>query len=44
LLCCDISEAWTAIVVQAWEEAGLRDRIELRIAHALKTLCRLPHE
>jgi caffeoyl-CoA O-methyltransferase len=44
LLCCDISEAWTAIGVQAWEEAGLRDRIELRIAHALKTLRRLPHE
>jgi caffeoyl-CoA O-methyltransferase len=44
LLCCDISEAWTAIGVQAWEEAGLRDRIELRIAPALKTLRRLPHE
>gem|GEM_PF-2409149 len=44
LLCCDISEAWTAIGVQAWEEAGLRDRIELRIAPAPKTLRRLPHE
>jgi len=44
LLCCDISEEWTALGVQAWEEAGLRDRIELRIGPALKTLRRLPHE
>lgn len=44
LLCCDISEEWTALGVRAWEEAGLRDRIELRIAPALKTLARLPHE
>ena len=44
LLSCDISEAWTAIGVQAWEEAGLRDRIELRIAPAPKTLRRLPHQ
>jgi len=41
---CDISEAWTAIGVQSWEEAWLGDRIELRIAPALKTLRRLPHE
>src|SRR5664279_1687223 len=38
LLCCDISREWTAIGVQAWEDAGLRDRIELRIAPALATL------
>jgi caffeoyl-CoA O-methyltransferase len=44
LLCCDISEEWTAIGVQAWEEAGLRDRIELRIAPALTTLRGLPSE
>jgi len=44
LLCCDISEKWTAIGVQAWEEAGLRDRIELRIAPALETLRGLPSE
>jgi hypothetical protein len=34
----------TAIGVQSWEEAWLGDRIELRIAPALKTLRRLPHE
>jgi caffeoyl-CoA O-methyltransferase len=44
LLCCDISAEWTAIGVQAWEEAGLRDRIELRIAPALQTLRALPQE
>jgi caffeoyl-CoA O-methyltransferase len=44
LLCCDISEEWTAIGVRAWEEAGLSDRIELRIAPALQTLHGLPHE
>jgi caffeoyl-CoA O-methyltransferase len=42
LLCCDISEEWTAIGVQAWDEAGLSDRIELRIAPALQTLRALP--
>jgi caffeoyl-CoA O-methyltransferase len=44
LLCCDVSEEWTAIGVQAWEEAGVRDRIELRIAPALETLRGLPAE
>ncbi len=44
LLCCDISQEWTALGVRAWEEAGLRHSIELRIAPALKTLRRLPHE
>jgi caffeoyl-CoA O-methyltransferase len=44
LLCCDISEEWTAIGVRAWEEAGLGDRIELRIAPALDTLRGLPAE
>src|SRR4051795_9442690 len=32
LLCCDVSEEWTAIGVRAWERAGVRDRIDLRIA------------
>src|SRR6185437_6128946 len=42
LLCCDVSEEWTSIAVRAWERAGLRDRIELRIAPALQTLRALP--
>jgi caffeoyl-CoA O-methyltransferase len=42
LLCCDISEEWTAIARRAWQRAGLSDRIELRIAPALETLRALP--
>jgi caffeoyl-CoA O-methyltransferase len=44
LLCCDISAEWTALGVGAWEEAGLGDRIELRIAPALESLRALPRE
>ena len=44
LLCCDISQEWTAIGVKAWAEAGLADRIELRIAPALDILRGLPAE
>src|SRR6478609_7094016 len=34
LLCCDVSEEWTAMARRAWERAGVTDRIELRIAPA----------
>jgi caffeoyl-CoA O-methyltransferase len=44
LLCCDVSEEWTAIGRRAWERAGLADRIELRIAPAIETLRSLPTE
>jgi caffeoyl-CoA O-methyltransferase len=42
LLCCDVSEEWTAIARRAWERAGVADRIELRIAPAADTLRSLP--
>jgi len=42
LVCCDISEEWTAHARWAWEQAGVADRIELRIAPALETLRALP--
>jgi predicted O-methyltransferase YrrM len=42
LLCCDVSEEWTNIAVRAWQRAGLRDRIELRLAPAVETLRALP--
>src|SRR3954468_24912187 len=32
LLCCDVSEEWTSLGKEAWEQAGVADRIELRIA------------
>ncbi len=44
LLCCDISTEWTDLARQAWERAGVADRIELRIAPALETLRSLPEE
>jgi caffeoyl-CoA O-methyltransferase len=42
LLCCDVSEEWTAIAREAWAKAGVADRIELRIGPALDTLRSLP--
>ena len=42
LLCCDVSEEWTAIARRAWQRAGVADRIELRIAPALETLRAVP--
>lgn len=44
LLCCDMSEEWTAIARQAWEEAGVADRIELVLAPALDTIRALPED
>jgi caffeoyl-CoA O-methyltransferase len=44
LLCCDISAEWTAIGADAWREAGLADRIEVRIGPAIQTLRALPPE
>lgn len=42
LLCCDVSEEFTAIARDAWAEAGLTDVIELRVAPAIDTLRALP--
>jgi caffeoyl-CoA O-methyltransferase len=42
LLCCDVSEEWTAVARAFWEKAGLSDRIELRLGPALGTLRALP--
>ena len=44
LLCCDVSEEYTAIARRAWAQAGVADRIELRIAPAFETLRALPAE
>lgn len=44
LLCCDVSEEWTAIARRYWAEAGVADRIDLRIGPALETLRALPPE
>lgn len=38
LLACDVDENWTATARRYWAEAGVADKIELRIAPALDTL------
>lgn len=38
LICCDTSEEWTAIARRYWDEAGIADRIDLRLGPALDTL------
>ena len=42
LLCCDVSEEWTAIARDHWDRAGVAERIDLRIAPAIETLRALP--
>jgi len=42
LLCCDVSEEWTAIARRYFRETGVERNIELRIAPALETLRALP--
>jgi caffeoyl-CoA O-methyltransferase len=42
LLCCDVSQEWTSIALQAWRRADLSGRIELRIGPGLDTLRALP--
>ena len=44
LVCCDVSEEWTAIAQKHWAAAGLDDRIELVLAPAAETLAALPPE
>jgi predicted O-methyltransferase YrrM len=38
VIACDVSEEWTAIARRYWREAGLADRIELRLGPAAQTL------
>lgn len=42
LVCCDVSEEYTAIGRRYWQRAGVADRIDLRIGPALDTLRSLP--
>ena len=38
LICCDVSEEYTSIARRYWAEAGLADRIELKLGPAVDTL------
>ncbi|MGW1373476.1 O-methyltransferase [Streptomyces sp. NPDC002446] len=42
VLTCDTSEEWTSIARAAWREAGVADRIDLRLGPALETIAALP--
>ena len=42
LLCCDVSEQWTAVAQRYWEKAGLSHKIQLKLAPAIETLRALP--
>lgn len=41
LVCCDVSQDWTAIARDAWARAGVAEHIDLRIGPALDTLAAL---
>ena len=41
ILCCDVSREWTDIARQAWADAGVADKVELRLAPATETLATL---
>ncbi|MGZ3771449.1 MAG: O-methyltransferase, partial [Bdellovibrio sp.] len=38
LICCDISQEWTNIGRRYWQEAGVSQKIDLRIAPAIQTV------
>jgi predicted O-methyltransferase YrrM len=38
LVACDVNEEWTRVAQRVWVEAGVRDRVELRLGPALGTL------
>jgi caffeoyl-CoA O-methyltransferase len=44
LTCCDVSDEWTSIARRYWKDAGVDDRIELRLGPALETLGNLPSD
>ena len=38
LVCCDVSDEWTQVARRYWREAGVADKVELRLAPAADTL------
>jgi predicted O-methyltransferase YrrM len=38
IVCCDVSEGFTAVARRTWVAAGVEDRVDLRLAPALETL------
>lgn len=44
LICLDVSDDWTRRARRAWQEAGVADRVELRLGPALESLAELLRE
>jgi predicted O-methyltransferase YrrM len=44
IVCCDVSREWTDLAREAWADAGVADRVELRIGPAVETLASLVDE
>ncbi|MBB6439701.1 O-methyltransferase [Streptomyces candidus] len=44
VITCDVSSEWTDMAREAWQRAGVSDRIDLRLGPAAQTLMSLPHE
>ena len=38
LVCCDVSDEWTTVARRFWAEAGVTERVDLRLGPALETL------
>lgn len=38
IICCDLSEEWTQIAQRYWQQAGVENRISLKLAPAVETL------
>jgi len=38
IICCDLSWSWTAIAREYWQEAGVDNKIDLRLAPAISTM------
>jgi predicted O-methyltransferase YrrM len=38
IVCCDVSREWTDIARRAWTDAGVVDRVDLRLGPAVETL------
>jgi caffeoyl-CoA O-methyltransferase len=41
VIACDVSEEWTAVALRYWQEAGIANKVDLRLAPAVETLEKL---
>jgi predicted O-methyltransferase YrrM len=41
ITCCDVSREWTDIARRAWMDAGVADKVDLRLGPAVETLAEL---